>query len=146
MRGADSAGRKVRPPGRGGANDLASFGGKTLIVRKHDAKKFVAKLDFLTTPGYLTGPGAREAAGLPAGTGPDRVIPGLGVLDFHPDPKRMRVISLHPGRSLDDIRRATGFELAVADELGVTPAPTALELHLLRTQVDPGRFLLGRDG
>ena len=75
---------KVRLPGSGGANDLASFCWRTLIVMKHDAKKFVEKLDFLTTPGYLTGPGAREAAGLPAGTGPHRVITDLCVLDFAP--------------------------------------------------------------
>ena len=145
MIGTDYRRPKVRLPGSGGANDLASFCWKTLIVMRHDARRFVAKLDFLTTPGYLTGPGAREAAGLPAGTGPDRVITDLGVLDFHPDTRRMRLLSLHPGKTLADVRKATGFELAVADALGETPAPTAHELDLLRTQVDPGRFLLGRD-
>ena len=64
---------KVRLPGSGGACDLASFCWRTLIIMRHDAKKFVEKLDFLTTPGYLTGPGAREAAGLPRG---DRAAPG----------------------------------------------------------------------
>jgi len=146
MIGTDYRKPKVRLPGSGGANDLASFCWKTLIIMKHDAKKFVPKLDFLTTPGYLTGPGAREAAGLPADTGPDRVITDLCVLDFHPGTKRMRVLSLHPGKTLGDVRKATGFELAAADELGVTPVPTPHELHLLRSQVDPGRFLLGRDG
>ncbi len=107
----------MRLPGSGGANDLASFCWRTLIVMKHDAKKFVEKLDFLTTPGYLTGPGAREAAGLPAGTGPHRVITDLCVLDFHPDTKRMRVKSLHPGKTLEQVRAATGFELEVCDPL-----------------------------
>src|SRR3981189_3186838 len=78
--GGDYAKPKVRLPGSGGANDLASFCWRTLIVMNHDAKNFVPKLDFLTTPGYLTGPGAREAAGLPANTGPFRVITDLCVL------------------------------------------------------------------
>ena len=137
---------KVRLPGSGGANDLASFCWKTFIVMKHDARKFVPKLDFLTTPGYLTGPGAREAAGLPANTGPHRVISDLAILDFEETTKRMRVRSLHPGHTLEEVQAATGFELLVHPELTETPTPTERELHLLRTEVDPGRYLLGRAG
>src|SRR5262249_37635842 len=96
MNGRRDNNPEVRLPGSGGANDLASFCWRTLIVMKHDAKKFVPKLDFLTTPGYLSGPGAREAAGLPANTGPYRVITDLCVLDFAPESRRMRVRSLHP--------------------------------------------------
>jgi glutaconate CoA-transferase subunit B len=144
MIGNDYTRPKVRLPGSGGANDLASFCWKTLIIMKHDAKKFVPKLDFLTTPGYLSGPGAREAVGLPAGTGPHRVISDLGILDFHPESKRMRMVSLHPGKTLEDVRNATGFELLVSDELAATPAPTDEQLHILRTEVDPGRYILGR--
>src|SRR5439155_22733062 len=111
---------KVRLPGSGGANDLASFCWRTMIVMKHDAKKFVAKLDFRTTPGYLSGPGAREAAGLPANTGPFRVITDLCVLEFGPETRRMRVRSLHPGKTLEQVRAATGFELTALDPLGAT--------------------------
>ncbi|MFO0799744.1 MAG: CoA-transferase [Gemmataceae bacterium] len=146
MIGADYARPKVRLPGSGGANDLASFCWKTLILLKHDARKFVPKLDFLTTPGYLTGPGAREAAGLPANTGPARVITDLCVLDFAEDTKRMRVRSLHPGVALEQVRAATSFELPACDPLGTTPAPTDRELLLLRTEVDPNRYILGRAG
>lgn len=135
---------RVRLPGSGGANDLASFCWRTLIVMKHDPKKFVPRLDFLTTPGYLTGPGAREAAGLPPGTGPYRVITDRCVLDFHPETKRMRVKSLHPGQTPEAVRAATGFELDVSDTPETTPEPTAEQLHLLRTEVDPGRYILGR--
>ena len=113
---------------------------------KHDAKKFAAKLDFLTTPGYLTGPGAREAAGLPAGTGPHRVITDLCVMDFHPETKRMRVKSLHPGKTLEQVRAATGFELEVCDPLTTTVEPNEQQLTVLRTEVDPGRYILGRAG
>src|SRR5437667_40217 len=80
-------------------------------------------LDVLTTPGYLTGPGAREAAGLPAGSGPHRVITDLCVLDFHPETKRMRVKSLHPGKTLEQVRAATGFELDACDPLTATVEP-----------------------
>jgi len=146
MIGTDYAKPKVRLPGSGGANDLATFCWKTLIVMKHDVKKFVPKLDFLTTPGFLSGPGAREDAGLPANTGPHRVISDLAVMDFHPESKRMRVRSLHPGKTLDVVKAATGFELLVSDELTETPSPTERELHILRTQVDPGRYILGRAG
>ncbi len=135
---------KVRLPGSGGANDLASFCWRTLIVMKHDAKKFVSKLDFLTTPGFLTGPGAREAAGLPANTGPYRVITDLCVLDFDPETRRMRVRSLHPGKTFDQVRAATGFELTAMEPLGSTAEPSERELTILRNDVDPGRYLLGR--
>ena len=111
---------------------------------KHDSKKFVEKLDFLTTPGYLTGPAAREAAGLPAKTGPYRVITDLCVLDFAPDTMRMRVRSLHPGKTLEQVRAATGFELKACDPLLTTAEPSDAELTLLRTEVDPGRYILGR--
>jgi glutaconate CoA-transferase subunit B len=146
MIGTDYAKPKVRLPGSGGANDLATLCWRTLIVMKHDAKKFVPKLDFLTTPGYLSGPGAREAAGLPAGTGPHRVISDLAVMDFDPDTKRMRVRSLHPGKTLEQVKAATGFELLVAEGISETPAPTEVQLAVLRTQVDPGRYILGRAG
>jgi glutaconate CoA-transferase, subunit B len=137
---------KVRLPGSGGANDLASFCWRTLIIMRHDAKKFVEKLDFLTTPGYLTGPGAREAAGLPKGTGPFRVITELAVLDFHPTTKRMRLKSLHPGVTMDRIHEATGFHLEDGDGATETAAPTAEELTILREEVDPAGYVLRRGG
>jgi glutaconate CoA-transferase subunit B len=144
MIGTDYARPKVRFPGSGGANDLASFCWRVLVVTNHDRRRFVEKLDFLTTPGYLTGPGAREAAGLPAGTGPYRVITDLAVLGYDDQTKRMRVLSLHPGVTLDQVRANTGFELGAADPLATTPAPTEQELRLLRDEVDPRRYVIGR--
>jgi glutaconate CoA-transferase subunit B len=142
--GGDHRRPKVRLPGSGGANDLASFCWRTLIVMKHDAKKFVPRLDFLTTPGYLTGPGAREAAGLPPGTGPYLVISDLALLDFPAETCRMRLRSLHPGVSLEQVRAATGFDLEASEPLPMTPAPTAEQLRILREEVDPHRYLIGR--
>jgi glutaconate CoA-transferase subunit B len=144
MIGSDHARPRVRFPGSGGANDLASLCWRTLVVTTQDRRRFVEKLDFLTTPGYLTGPGAREKAGLPPGTGPYRVITDLAVLGYHESTRRMQVSSLHPGITLDQVRSATGFELGVAESLGTTRAPTDHELELLRNEIDPHRYLLGR--
>jgi glutaconate CoA-transferase subunit B len=144
MIGTDYQRPKVRLPGSGGANDLASLCWKILVVTTHDRRRFVEKLDFLTSPGYLTGPGAREAAGLPAGTGPYRVITDLTVLGFHVTTRRMEVLSLHPGISLDQVKKATGFTLEVHEPLAITSPPTDTELRILRTEVDPHRYVLGR--
>jgi len=142
--GTDHARPKVRLPGSGGANDLASLCWRILVVTNHDPRRFVEKLDFLTTPGYLTGPGAREAAGLSPGTGPYRVITDLAVLGFNEQTKRMEVLSLHPGVQLRQVRDATGFELGVKESLATTTAPTEQELHILREEVDPHRYIIGR--
>lgn len=135
---------KVRFPGSGGANDFASFCWRTLVVTQHDRRRFAAKLDFITTPGYLTGPGAREAAGLPAGTGPYKVITDLAVLGFDEQSRRMQVESLHPGVTLEQVQDNTGFDLGRAAELGRTEPPREEELRLLREEVDPHRYIIGR--
>jgi glutaconate CoA-transferase subunit B len=142
--GKDYQKPKVRFPGSGGANDLASLCWRVIVVTNHDRRRFVEKLDFLTTPGYLTGPGAREAAGLPAGTGPYRVITDLAVMGYHERDKTMEVVSLHPGVTLETVRQATGFPLGVREPLGTTAPPTEEELRILREEVDPHRYILGR--
>ena len=144
MIGSEYARPKVRFPGSGGANDLASLCWRILVVTIHDPRRFVEKVDFLTTPGYLTGPGAREAAGLSPGTGPYRVITDLAVLGYHEQTKRMEVLSLHPGVNLEQVRRATGFTLGVREPLGTTAPPTPEELRILRDEVDPHRYIIGR--
>ena len=144
MIGADYARPNVRLPGSGGANDLASLCWRVLVVTSHDRRRFVEKLDFVTTPGYLSGPGAREAAGLPPGTGPYRVITDLAVLGYHEQTKRMQVLSVHPGVEIEQVHGATGFELGVRDPLAITAPPTPEELCILREEVDPHRYILGR--
>jgi len=144
MIGDDYTRPKVRLPGSGGANDLASFCRRIMVVTNHDSRRFVEKLDFLTTPGYLTGPGAREAAGLPPASGPHRVVTDLAVLDFDEQTKRMRVASLHPGVRLQQVQEATGFSLTALNPLTTTLPPTDLELQILRQEVDPHRYVIGR--
>src|SRR5580692_7540148 len=122
--GNDYTQPRVRLPGSGGANDLASLCWRILVVTNHDRRRFVEKLDFLTTPGFLTGPGAREAAGLPSGTGPYRVITDLTVMGYDEQTKRMQVWSLHPGVTLEQVQAATGFFLTFHEPLPTTEPPT----------------------
>ena len=134
----------VRFPGSGGANDFASFCWRTLIITQHDRRRFVEKVDFLTTPGYLTGPGAREAAGLPKGGGPYRVITDLAVLSFSEKTCRMQVESLHPGVTFEQVRENTGFDLGGIVHAPETVPPTKEELRVLREEVDPNGVIIGR--
>ncbi len=134
---------KVRLPGSGGANDVGSLCWKNIIIiRQHDTRRFVPKVDFLTTPGYLTGPGAREKAGLPPGTGPYRVVTSLCLMDFEPESKRMRLIGLNPGVTVEQVKQNTGFELLVADKIVSNPEPTDEQLRLLREEIDPDHYYI----
>ena len=142
--GADYVNPQVRLPGSGGANDLGSLCWRILVITPHDPRRFVEKVDFITTPGYLSGPGAREAAGLPPGTGPYKVITDLCILGYDDRTKRMQVDSLHPGVTLKTVRERTSFELLVKNPLGTTPEPNADDLAILRNEVDPHRYIIGR--
>jgi len=133
---------KVRLPGSGGANDVGSCCWRTIILMQHGRRRFLPKVDFVTTPGYLDGPGGRERAGLPRGTGPHRVVTNLATLDFHPESKRMRLIALNPGVTREHVVEETGFDLLVADRLEETPPPSAEELRVLREEVDRERFYI----
>lgn len=144
MIGSDYRLPKVRLPGSGGANDLASLCWKTMATMQHDARRFIPKVDFITSPGYLSGPGAREAAGLPPDTGPYKVISTLGVMGFDPVSKRMQVESLHPGVTREDIIANTGFEMLFVEQIAETPEPTDDQLRILRTEVDPNGMILGK--
>jgi len=140
----DWAHPKVRFPGSGGANDFASFCWKIMVITPQDARRFVEKVDFLTSPGYLDGPGSREAAGLATGTGPFKVITNLAVMGFDSETKRMRVESLHHGVTFDQVQENTSFELLKAPEIAETERPTAEELRILREEVDPHKYIIDR--
>ncbi len=127
---------KTRLPGSGGANDLGSFCHRTIIIMRQDKRRFVEKVDFITTPGYLDGPGARERAGLPEGTGPYRIITQLGLYSFDEQTKRVKLLALHPGVTLDDVRANTSFEILIPEMVQVTHPPTEEELRLLH-EMDP---------
>ncbi|MGB5160749.1 MAG: CoA-transferase [Thermoanaerobaculia bacterium] len=133
---------KVRLPGSGGGNDVGSACWRTIVIMRQSPRTFVSKVDFLTTPGYLDGPGERERAGLPADTGPFRVVTDLCTLDFEDKSKRMRLLALNPGVELEQAQAATGFELLLPDEIGHNEEPSAEELRLLRDEVDKDRLYI----
>jgi glutaconate CoA-transferase subunit B len=135
---------KVRFPGSGGANDFGSLAWRIMVITPQDTRRFVERVDFITTPGYLDGPGARERAGLPANTGPYKVITNMAVMGYDPETKRMRVESIHKGYTFEDVQANTGFGLLKAPEVVETPEPTEEELRLLREEVDPNRYIIGR--
>ena len=133
---------KVRLPGSGGGNDVGSLCWRTISIIRHSKRSFVPELDFLTTPGYLTGPGAREAAGLPPNTGPLYVVSTLAVMGFDDDTKRMKLLKTQPGVTVDDVLAETGFELVMPDEVGQSGPPTDEELRILREDVDRERLYI----
>ena len=136
---------KVRLPGSGGANDVASFSQRLIIIIANQSKRtFVNKVDFITSPGYLDGPGAREKAGLARGSGPYRVITNLAIYGFDEETKRLKLISLHPGTSLEDIREHSQFEIIVPDEVETSYKPTEEDLRILRQEVDPAGMVIGK--
>lgn len=135
---------KVRFPGSGGANDVGSFCQQTILIMGQDKKRFVESVDFITTPGYLDGPGARERVGLPEGSGPYRVITQLGVYGFDPETKRMMLVALHPGVTVEDVAENSAFEILVPDEVDVTEPPTMEELRLLHEEIDPTGMSIGK--
>ncbi len=133
---------KVRLPGSGGANDVGSVCWQTITIIRQSARTFVPKVDFVTTPGYLTGPGARERAGLPVGTGPYMVVSDLCTLDFEPQSKRMRLKALNPGVEVEQILASTGFELVMPATVGRNEEPTDEELRILREDVDKDKLYI----
>jgi glutaconate CoA-transferase subunit B len=127
----------TRLPGTGGGNDIASLT-QMIVAMKHEKRRFVERVDFVTSPGFLGGGEDRRNAGLIAG-GMYRVVTDLGVLGFEEGSKRMQLLALHPGVTAAEAQANTGFELLTAADLGATELPTEMELGVLR-HLDPDRL------
>ena len=130
----------TRLPGRGGACEIAINARQVFLIMRQSKRSFVEAIDFRTSPGNLGGAEnaeriRREQGWL--GRGPSVVVTDLAIWHFD-EAGEMRLDSLHPGVSLDDVRAATGWEPKVAARLATTPAPTADELRLIRDELDPG--------
>jgi glutaconate CoA-transferase, subunit B len=122
---------RTRLPGAGGAPEIAGSCGEVVVIAPHSRRTLVERLDFVTTIGHGDGPGARERLGL-RGRGPTAVITDLGVLEPDPVSCQLTLTQLHEGVSVEQAQEATGWELAVAERLAVTEAPSAEELDALR--------------
>ncbi len=126
----------VRLPGTGGGNDIASLT-KMIVAMPQEKRRFVEKVDFVTSPGYLKGGSSRKDSGLIAG-GMHRVVTDIAVLGFDEETRRMKVLDLHPGVTAEQVQENTGFELIVGPDVGVTELPTGEELAVLR-HLDPDK-------
>lgn len=132
----------VRLPGSGGSADVAALAGRTVIIARHERRRFPERVDYRTSPGWLTGGDSRQRAGI-AGGGPAAVVTTLGVLRYRAKTREPYLASYHPGTTPVNVQAATGFPLGLDDAVETT-APTAQELAILRTEVDPeGVFLKG---
>jgi glutaconate CoA-transferase subunit B len=133
----DPAAPKTRLPGTGGGNDISSLT-NMIVAMKHEKRRFVEKVDFITSPGWIRGRRTRAEAGLPAG-GMFRVITELAVFGFDDEMRRMTVLALNPGVSREEVQDNTGFALEFHDRVAVTEPPSAHELDTLR-MLDPERL------
>jgi len=127
--------------GSGGANDMATSGKRTLAIMPQDPKKFVQTVDYLTTPGFLDGPGARQRAGM-IGGGPDVVVSTMGVYKFDAKTCEMYLAEYFPGQSVEKVKANCSFELNVSPDVQETTPPTEEEITVLRN-IDPTGFYLG---
>src|SRR5215208_2775561 len=107
----DPAKPKTRLPGTGGGNDISSLA-QMIVAMKHEKRRFVEHVDFVTSPGFLDGGTTRRDRGLPAG-GMYCVVTDLGLFGFDDETRRMKVLALHPGVALEQVHENTGFEMAV---------------------------------
>ena len=131
---------KLRFSGSGGACDVASFVNRTITFMQHEKRKFVRKLDYLTSPGWLDGPEGRRNAGLPGG-GPSVVITNMGVMGFHKDTKEMYLRGYYPGITPQDIQDNMQFEVDISHAQEIPPPSDAM-LEILRERCDPQCLIL----
>jgi glutaconate CoA-transferase subunit B len=138
--GDDPRRPKVRFSGSGGACDIACLAKRTIIIAKHEKRRFPERVDYVTSPGWLDGGVSRAASGLVRG-GPDVIVTTMGVMRFRADTKLPFLESFHPGLTAEAVASETEFELDIAGARE-TAVPTEEELRILRDIVDPERVFL----
>jgi glutaconate CoA-transferase subunit B len=129
--GADYRHPRVRLPGAGGAPEIAASCREVVVVVRQTGRTFVDRVDFVTSVGFGHAPGDRQRLGL-TGSGPRVVITDLGILMPHQGTRELTLVSVHPGVTPEQARAATGWPLAVSDDLTTTEPPTEHELTVLR--------------
>jgi len=132
----DPARPKIRLPGSGGGNDISSLA-NMIVAMQHEKRRFVERVDFITSPGFLHGRSSRSESGLISG-GMFRVVTELAVFSFDDEAREMKVAALNPGVTREQVQDNTGFDLIFDDDLKVTAPPTDAELSILRL-LDPER-------
>jgi glutaconate CoA-transferase subunit B len=135
---------KIRFPGSGGANDIACHSRKILIIIRHEKRRFPEHCDYITSPGYLDGPEARERVGLASRKPIIRVITDLAVMETNGTTGRFRISKLMPGICVERVLQETGFRPEIPSAVGEVAEPTAETLRVLREEVDPYGFYIKR--
>lgn len=130
---------KTRFTGSGGANGIATYC-DTIIIMKHELRRFIRKVDYVTSPGWIDGPDGRSKAGLIPDRGPRAVVTELGVMRFGQD-KRMYLAEYFPGVTPKQVQESTGFELDISRAAEAAP-PEPEVLKVLLEKVDPMRIMI----
>jgi glutaconate CoA-transferase subunit B len=133
---------KVRFPGSGGANCIASCVPKILIIAQHEKRRFPPRVQFITSPGYIDGPNGRKNAGLKMDKPDIIVVTDLCVMQINANTGKLELAKLMPGVSIEEVNENTWFEPKPRAEIKVVELPTEEELRILREEVDPDRIYL----
>jgi len=138
---------KVRGPGIIGTSPLAAFARHLFVLlTRHDRHNLVERVDFVSAVGHYRGGTSRhDELGLQT-EGPRLVVTPLAALDFHPMTRAMRLRSVHPGVTVNEVVARTGFALDIPADVPTTPPPTPRELAVLRRGVDRTGVLRGTAG
>jgi len=131
---------KTRFTGSGGANAIATFN-NTVIMIQHEKRRFMQKIDYVTNPGWMDGPGGRERAGLPGNVGPQAVVTDLGIMKFDEKTKRMYLAGYYESSSPEQVIENTGFDIDVSRAVKLD-APDPEVIRLIREEIDPDQVFI----
>jgi glutaconate CoA-transferase subunit B len=138
----DYAHPKVRLPGSGGSQEIAAWANRCYIMTPHQKRRFPEKVEFMTSAGFIDGKGARQARGMRGG-GMLAVVTDIGILEPD-DSGEMMLTALHTGRTVEEAKSNTGWDLKTASSIKTTDQVTKKELRILREELDPtGIYLKG---
>ena len=131
---------KTRFTGSGGANGIATYS-NTVIMMQHEKRRFIDKIDYITSAGWMDGPGGREKAGLPGNRGPVMVVTDRGVMKFDETTKRMYLAGYYPTSSPEDVKENTGFDIDISRAV-LLEAPAPDIIRIIREEIDPGQAFI----
>lgn len=136
---------RTRFTGSGGAGAMAANCEKTIVIMALEKRRFVEKLEFLTSVGYGNGsPDYREKAGV-LGRGPYRVITNAALFGFEEKTRQMMLIEVAPGMTAEQIQERVDFELLISPDLKEMKVPSLEDLKILREVCDPNGYFLARE-
>ncbi len=131
---------KTRFTGSGGANGIATYA-NTIIMMQHEKRRFIEKIDYVTSPGWIDGPKGRERLGLPGNRGPQMVVTDKGIMKFDEQTKRMYLAGYFPTSSPEDVIENTGFDIDVSRAV-LLEAPTPEIIKMIREEIDPNEVFI----